>query len=204
MDRHAWDERYAAAEQTFVRDPNRLVVQEVAGLPPGTALDLATGEGRHAVWLASVGWHVVAVDFAEVGLRRAQQRSRDEALANHIAFALADVYRLRLPPGRFDLVLGAFFHPRPPERAALYAAIAAALAPGGSAVFVSYDLANLTEGTGSPKDPELLLQPDVIRADLEALGLAVTRADTVRLRTPTSEGQEVDVVDAVIRAVRPA
>ena len=203
MDRHAWDERYAAAEQTFVRDPNRLVVQEVEGCAPGVALDLATGEGRHAVWLASLGWRVVAVDFAEVGLRRADQRARDEGLAGAIAFALADVYTLRLPPARFDLVLGAFFHPRPPQRAALYSSIAAALAPGGSAVFVSYDIANLTEGTGGPKDPEILLRPAEIRADLEALGLTVTRADTVRLRTPTSDGQEVDVVDAVIRAVRP-
>lgn len=201
MDRHGWDERYAAAEQTFVRDPNRLVVQEVAGLTPGTALDLATGEGRHAVWLASLGWQVAAVDFAEVGLRRAQSRARDEDRT--IAFALADVYALRLPPGRFDLVLGAFFHPRPPQRAALYAAIAQALSPGGSAVFVSYDLANLTEGTGGPKDPDILLRPDLIRADLESMGLTVTRADTVRLRTPTSDGQEVDVVDAVIRAVKP-
>ena len=204
MDRHAWDERYSASEQTFVRDPNRLVVQEVAGLPAGLALDLATGEGRHAVWLASLGWRVVAVDFAEVGLRRAQQRARDIGAPAGIGFVLADVYTLRLPPQRFDLVLGAFFHPRPPQRAALYRSIAAALAPGGSVVLVTYDIANLTEGTGGPQDPEILLRPDEITADLTALGLDVTRADTVRLRTPTSDGTEVDVVDAVIHAQKPS
>lgn len=203
MDHHEWDERYAKSEQTFTPEPNRQVAAEVAALgsAPGVALDVATGEGRHAVWLASLGWRVVAVDFASVALRRAQARARAERHA--IAFALGDVYRLRFPTGRFDLILAAFFHPRPPDRAGLYAAAAAALAPGGSLLLVSYDKANLTEGTGGPKDPELLLDPPVLAVELEALGLEVVRADTVRLRAPTMDGEEVDVVNAVIRAVRP-
>jgi SAM-dependent methyltransferase len=201
VDRHGWDERYGQSEQTFPPEPNRQVVEEVAGLAPGVALDLATGEGRHAVWLASLGWHVIAVDFASVGLRRAQARARAES--RKVAFAQADVYRLRWPSACFDLVLAAFFHPRPPEREALYRAVAGALRAGGSLVQVSYDKANLVEGTGGPKDPELLLDPPVLAAQLSDLGLCVVRADTVRLRAPTMDGHEVDVVNAVIRAVRP-
>jgi SAM-dependent methyltransferase len=195
-----WDERYGASEQTFPLGPNRLIVDEVATMTPGTALDLATGEGRHAVWLASLGWQVVAVDYASVGVRRAQARARAEGRS--VAFAIADVHALRFPTGRFDLVLAAFFHPRPPERAAIYPAAAAALARGGSLLLVSYDKANLTEGSGGPQDPDLLLDPPVFAAELEALGLSVVRADTVPLKVPTADGQEVPVVDAVIRAVR--
>lgn len=201
MDRHGWDERYATREQTFTLEPNRQVAAEVAGLSPGVALDLATGEGRHAVWLSSLGWHVLAVDFASVGLRRAAARARAEGLA--VGFAQADVYALRWPVERFDLILAAFFHPRPPQRPGLYRAAAAALRLGGSLLQVSYDKANLTEGTGGPKDPELLLDPPAVAGELEALGLDVIRADTVRLRAPTMDGEEVDVVNAVIRAVRP-
>ncbi|MGI8809336.1 MAG: class I SAM-dependent methyltransferase [Acidimicrobiales bacterium] len=201
MDRQGWDERYAASDQTFLRDPNRQVVEEIGSLPPGRALDLATGEGRHAVWLAALGWHVVAVDFSEVGLRRGQARAREEGHPVH--FVQADVHTLRLPAGRFDLVLAAFFHPRPTERTALYPSMAQALAPGGSLLQVSYDRANLDEGTGGPKDPDFLLDPPVLAAELEALGLEVTRAESVRLRAPKADGTEVDVVNAVIRAVRP-
>ncbi len=202
MDRQGWDERYAAKDRTFVREPNRQVVEEIGSLPPGRALDLATGEGRHAVWLASRGWHVVAVDFSEVGLRRAQARAEVEGHPVHCV--LADVHTLRLPPARFDLVLAAFFHPRPAERTALYPSMAQALAPGGSLLLVSYDRANLTEGAGGPRDPDFLLDPPVLAAELEALGLDVTRAESVRLRAPDADGQEVDVVNAVIRAVRTA
>lgn len=201
MDRQGWEERYSASEQTFVRDPNRLVVAEVDGLAPGRALDVATGEGRHAVWLASRGWRVVAIDFSVVGVSRAAARARREG--RDIGFAVADVYALRLPPQSLDLVLCSFFHPPPAERSRLYPAVAAALAPGGSLVQVSYDVLNATEGTGGPKDPAMLIDPPVVAGELAALGLNVTRADTVRLRTPTMDGEEVDVVDAVIHAVKP-
>lgn len=201
MDRQSWDERYAAKEQTFLRGPNRLIVEEIGSLPPGRAIDLATGEGRHAVWLASRGWDVVAVDFSEVGLRRA--RARAEAEGHTIHVVLADVHTLRLPPAHFDLVLAAFFHPTPAERTSLYPAMAQALASSGSLVLVSYDLANLTRGTGGPRNADYLLDPPVLAGELRALGLDVSRAESVPARATTSDGEEVDVVNAVIRAVRP-
>ena len=196
MDRRQWDERYAAKEQTFVREPNRLVVEEIGDAPPGRGLDVATGEGRHAVWLASLGWQVVAVDFSEAGVRRAKARA--EAEGHAIGFLLADVHTMRLPPAHFDLVLAAFFYPSPADRRAM----AESLAPGGSLLLVSYDIANLTEGTGGPQNPEWLLDPPVLAAELRHLGLDVTRAETVRQRATTSDGEEVDVVNAVIRAVK--
>lgn len=199
MDRHGWNERYGASEQTFVRDPNRLVVAEVDGLTPGVAIDLATGEGRHAVWLASLGWRVVAVDYADVGLRRAQARAQADGHAGRVALALADAHALRWPPQFYDLVLLSFFHPRPPERVDLYLAIANALRPGGRLVQVSYDKLHATEGVGGPRDPEILVDPPVVAAELAALGLEVKRADTVRLTTDTGD----TVVDAIIRADRP-
>ena len=200
MDRTTWNERYAAKEQTFLREPNRLVVEEIGNTEPGRALDLATGEGRHAVWLASFGWDVVAVDFSEVGLRRARARAQAECRTIHAV--LADVHTLRLPPAHFDLVLAAFFHPTPAERTTLYPAMAQTLAPGGSLLLVSYDLANLTDGTGGPQNADWLLDPPVLAAELGALGLDVTRAESVPAKATTADGEDVDVVNAVIRAVR--
>ena len=53
MDAHAWDERYAASDLVWSREPNRFVAAELADLPPGSAVDLAAGEGRNAIWLAA-------------------------------------------------------------------------------------------------------------------------------------------------------
>ena len=70
--------------------------------------------------------------------------------------------------------------------------MAHAIAPSGHLVLVSYDVAHLIEGTGGPKNPDHLLDPPVLAAELESLGLKVTRAETVR---------QVDAVNAVIHAV---
>jgi SAM-dependent methyltransferase len=200
VDRHGWNERYGQRQQTFPLEPNRLVVEEVGARPPGVALDLATGEGRHAVWLAGRGWRVVAADFSAVGLGKAQARARAAGL--DVAWALADVRLLRFPPSTFDLVLAAFFAARPAERPSLYSAAASALRPGGTFLIVGYDQSNLTLGSGGPQDPELLLRPAVLAAELEALGLDVTRAEAVRAKAVRAGGEEVDVVNAVVTAVR--
>ena len=70
VDRQAWDSRYTAAELLWTAQPNRWLVEEVAGLPAGRALDLGAGEGRNAVWLAAGGWTVTAVDFSAAAWAR--------------------------------------------------------------------------------------------------------------------------------------
>src|SRR5919112_381484 len=56
MDARAWDERYAAAELVWSATPNRFVEAELASLPPGRAVDLAAGAGRHPCWLGPRCW----------------------------------------------------------------------------------------------------------------------------------------------------
>ncbi|MDQ3979531.1 MAG: class I SAM-dependent methyltransferase [Actinomycetota bacterium] len=202
VDHHGWNERYASSAQTFPLDPNRLVAEEVSPLRPGVALDLATGEGRHAVWLAARGWRVLAADFSAVGLAKAQSRARAAGLV--ISWALADVRRLRFPPATFDLVLAAFFAARPAERPALYPQVAASLRPGGMFLIVGYDESNLTSGSGGPQDPELLLRPSLLADELAALGLEVRRAEAVPATALRSDGVHANVVNAVITAARPS
>ena len=72
MDREAWNGRYRTYELVWRAEPNRFLVEEVEGLTPGRALDVACGEGRNAVWVASRRWKVVGVDFSSVGLAKAR------------------------------------------------------------------------------------------------------------------------------------
>jgi ubiquinone/menaquinone biosynthesis C-methylase UbiE len=70
FDEAYWEERYRSATTVWSGEPNRQLVAEAADLPPGTALDAASGEGGDAVWLARRGWRVTAVDFAATALAR--------------------------------------------------------------------------------------------------------------------------------------
>lgn len=61
-------------------EPNKLLVATVAGVPPGRALDVATGQGRNGLYLASVAWKVTGVDFAMEGLREAGEEAAAKKL----------------------------------------------------------------------------------------------------------------------------
>ena len=70
MDAKDWDERYAATELVWSAEPNRFVAELVSPLTPGTAVDIAAGEGRNAIWLAQQGWTVTATDYSSVAVER--------------------------------------------------------------------------------------------------------------------------------------
>lgn len=196
-----WDERYAASHQVWSANPNAEVEAIVGGWKPdragqdrrgGRALDLGAGEGRHAVWLASLGWRVTAVDFSAVGLGKGEAEASRRG--QRVDWVVADVRSWQPPEGQlFDLVLVAYLHL--PEdvlsRASRW------LAPGGALVIVGHALRNLTEGVGGPSDASLLHTVEDLRA--ASAGLEVERCEEVV--RPTEDG---DAIDAVLVARRPA
>ncbi|MGH9092740.1 MAG: methyltransferase domain-containing protein [Acidimicrobiales bacterium] len=198
MDREAWDERYATDELVWRADPNRFLVEEVAGMAPGRALDLACGEGRNALWLAQEGWRVVAVDFSRAGL--AKGRALAERRGLEASWVEADVLRWAPAPHAFNLVTVLYLQLPGPDRTRALATAAAALAPGGALLVVGHDSTNLAEGFGGPQDPSVLYGPEDVVADLG--DLVVERAARVRRPVETPEGVR-EAVDALVRARRP-
>ena len=194
----AWDARYAAADRVWSAEPNRWAVEVLGDLPPGTALDLGTGEGRHAVWLARLGWRVTAVDFSGEAIRKARTLQQAHLPEARIDWRQADVVTDPPPAAAFDAVLLMFLHlPRPQHRTLLRGA-ARALAPGGTLLLVGHDLANLTDGRGGPQDPDVLFTAEDLLADLEGLeGLDVVRAG----RAERAVGDAV-ALDTVLHVVR--
>lgn len=199
MDATGWDERYSTTDLVWTAEPNRTLVAEVGGLKPGRALDIAAGEGRNAVWLASQGWQVTATDFSEVGLGKAR------ALAEHIGVEIETVQADATEPidGRFDLVVIMYLHlPAEARRIAVRNA-ASALDVGGTLLVVGHDSTNLDEGFGGPPDPTVLFTAEDIVADLEDSGLTVERAERI-VRTVATEEGERRALDALYRARREA
>lgn len=52
-------------------EPLALVRNAMSGVRPGKALDVAMGNGRHAIYLASLGWDATGYDFSPESIRRA-------------------------------------------------------------------------------------------------------------------------------------
>lgn len=163
MDADGWDRRYAATERFFTSGPSPIVTEVVAGLDPGRALDLAAGEGRHALWLARRGWRVTAVDFSRVGVDRGRGWAGDEGLP--VDWVLEDVYAYEPPAASFDLVLIAHFHPAPPERERVFRRVVDALVPGGHVLVVGRHLDDLgRDGGRGPSNPDLRYTPEELES----------------------------------------
>jgi trans-aconitate methyltransferase len=198
MDAAAWDARYAASELIWTAEPNRWVSDVLTGRPPGTAVDLACGEGRNAIWLAERGWAVTGVDFSAAALQKA------EALA-HQRGVRVDWQRADLADWTadqpVDLMLIAYLQVPAQVRRAVHRAAAEALEPGGTLLVVAHDSTNLTHGVGGPQDPAVLFTPDDVLADVDGLGLTTVRAARVHRRVV---GQLRPAIDALVELQRPA
>lgn len=178
-------------------EPNRFLVEEVARMKPGRALDLACGEGRDALWLAERGWQVTGVDFSPVGLAKARRLAVVRRV--DVSWLRADVLEWNPPQTAFDLVIVMYLQLPADARRRVLSRAARALTPGGTLLVVGHDSTNLTEGTGGPQDPAVLFSPEDVANDLP--GLDIERAERVRRPVHTEHG-DVDAIDALVRAVR--
>ncbi len=190
-----WDERDAARDPIESPEPDPTLVEEVGPMRPGRALDLGTGDGRNAVWLATRGWQVTAVDFSRVALDRA--RALADRAGVSVDWVLADLLAWPSQAPAWDLVCLFFIHLPADERRATYRRAAAAVAPGGTLLVVGHDRANLAQGVGGPQDPAVLFTAEEIASDLD--GFTVVRAASVR-RAVGGDGRVA--MDTVVRAER--
>ena len=146
-DQERWNARYQSAAPQAA--PSPLLDASAALLPrTGRALDLAGGTGRHALWMARRGLAVTLAEVSEVALGQARALAAVEGL--RFTEARLDLETEPFPAGRWDLIVCAYFLYRP-----IFAAAAAALAPGGLLAVVHPTLRNL-ERHPRPSAPFLL------------------------------------------------
>ncbi len=201
MDAQDWDARYAAKELVWSAGPNRFVEAEVEGLAPGRALDLAGGEGRNAIWLASAGWDVELVEFSPVALDKARQLADHagvELTLTEADLAEADGSALELA----DLVLVIYLQLPPQDSRRVHQLAASLTAPGGTLLVVAHAKRNLVDGVGGPDDVEVLRDADEVCRDLEGTGVQVTKAKEVLRPVDTDDGRR-DAIDVLVRGHRP-
>jgi len=198
MDSAGWDERYSTSELIWTGRANQFVETHLTDLEPGTAIDLGAGEGRNAVWLASRGWTVTAVDFSQVGLDKAQQLATEHGV--DIVTIQADVTDWK-PDGPADLVVLSYLQlPGDQQRSVLEHA-ATWLAPGGTLFVIAHDRSNVERGHGGPPSADVCYSVDDTVAALG--GLDVTTAEVTERPVETPDGTKVALDTLVIAQRQP-
>jgi SAM-dependent methyltransferase len=143
-----WNERYRAGEQVFDA-PAPLVVQFAGSLSPGSALDLAAGPGRNALYLAARGWRVTAGDGSQVAIDLLLTRARERKLSIDARVADLEACEYQVPLEAFDLVLSCYYFQR-----SLIPGMKSALVPGGLLILIAHlSDANQPQGTPTRASP---------------------------------------------------
>ena len=146
-----WNERYSRGEQV-TSEPNSLLKRAVRTRPPGRALDIACGAGRHAIYLASKGWDVTAVDSSRVGmdLLNERARARGVTIKTHVADLERDEFKIEKES--YDLISVFYYLQRD-----LFPKLSQGLRVGGILVAAIH---MVDESAGvKPMNPNYLLQP---------------------------------------------
>jgi SAM-dependent methyltransferase len=195
-----WDERYAGSTRVWSGQPNQRLVEQVAGLAPGRALDVGCGEGADVVWLAEQGWLAAGVDVSPVALDRAAQHAADAGVGDRTTWSRVDVIGGHPLPGGMDLVTAAYLHAPLTVFAQTYDALAGAVRPGGTLLVIGHHPADAATGLRNPALSHLLFTPEqvVARLDTDTWDIAVAEGQTREITN--ADGDTVTITDTVVRA----
>ena len=188
-ERQFWNDRYEAGHgETHSPDPfliwayDTFIRNEIPA--PGHALDIASGLGRHAIWLGERGWTVTAVDISDVAI--AKSRAQTEAFADRIHFENHSIENFLERGPLFDLVLCLLFLDR-----TLFSKVENVIRPGGFLIYKTYTVAQKKFHAG-PRNPEHLLKSGELQRAFP------------RLRTLHSAEIEQQTATAELVAMKPA
>jgi SAM-dependent methyltransferase len=161
-ERSRWEERYSSAESGSPGTPSLFLRENLHKLPNGRALDVACGDGRHALFLARSGYRVDAIDQALAAVKQVHATAvRNRLPVNAIQ---ADLEHYPLRNERYDLIVNIRYLQR-----SLWPALKTALRDGGVLVFETFTTAQ--QRLGPPHNPAFLLRPGELREAFRDLEL---------------------------------
>jgi SAM-dependent methyltransferase len=192
-----WDDRYSEPGYAYGSEPNDFLVSVVERIPPGPVLCLAEGEGRNAVFLASRGHAVTAVDASAIGLGKARSLAAERKVT--IETVCSDLADYTITPDHWAGIVCIWCHLPGALRERVHRAAAAGLRSGGVIVLEAYTPAQLALGTGGPKVSELLYTRELLERDFEGLEWIIARETEREIHEGKYHGGRSAVVQLVGR-----
>lgn len=181
-DQKFWNERYGKLEYLYGTRPNTFLAENLEILAD-PVLSLSEGEGRNAVFLASLGFHVLGVDCSEVGLKKAQALAKTQDVT--IETRVADLAVYIPKENEFGSVVSISAHLPGAIRKRLYPLVEKSLMPNGVLLLEAYSEDQLQKDTGGPKDIDMLMSIKKVQLEFPNLKPLLAR----EIEREVSEGE---------------
>ena len=195
-----WNERYSNEAYAYGQDPNDFLKQELKKISPAKILFPAEGEGRNALFAASLGWEVSAFDIAQEGKNKAMKLAQERGLK--IDYQVGNLSELNYEPAQFDAIALIYAHFPAAIKSDLHIALSKLLKPGGVIVFEAFSKSHIeynskNEKVGGPKELDMLFSIEEIKNDFPEYTMALLEEKEIELQ----EGLFHNGIGSVIRFV---
>jgi len=163
-----WNDRYSKEEFAFGEKPNVYLKEQLEKLPVGTILFPAEGEGRNAVFAASLGWKVSAFDISVEGRKKALRLA--EANKVTIDYQVGELQTLHYDTEQFDAIALIYAHFPADIKSLYHQTLDRYLRKNGVIIFEAFSKNHLDHvsnnpNVGGPRDLPSLFSIDEIKAD---------------------------------------
>jgi len=190
-----WNERYSEKVYAYGEEPNMFFAEQIIKLFAGKMFLPAEGEGRNAVYAASLGWEVSAFDTSDAGKSKALLLADKKGVT--IDYKVDDAVSIFYPDNSADVVAFIFAHFPPSVRKQIHQKAIQWLKPGGKIILEAFNPNQLNNQSGGPKELSMLYTEEIIRNDFEGLDIEILKS----VRTRLNEGKYHEGIADVIQFV---
>jgi SAM-dependent methyltransferase len=177
-----WDERYLREGFMYGKEPNLFFRIVTESIPLGKMLVPGAGEGRDAVFAATLGWSVTAVDLSSAGKIKTEQLATEKGVV--VDYRVQDIAEVDFDENSFDAIAMIYVHlPSELRRNFLKKAIKW-LKPGGIIFMELFTPNQLGNSSGGPKDADLLVHASDLVIEMADLDTILN----IELKTELNEG----------------
>jgi len=195
-----WNERYRNEKFAYGEEPNNYLKEQLQKLPVGSILFPAEGEGRNAVYAASLGWKVSAFDISIEGKNKAHRLAKSHKVK--IDYKTGELETLGYQPEQFDAIALIYAHFPTTLKSIYHKTLESYLRKGGTIIFEAFSKKHIdyiarNEKVGGPKEIDMLFSIEELQSDF----LQYDFVELVEKEVELQEGLFHNGVGSVIRFV---
>ena len=180
-----WNERYAQIEYAYGEAPNVYLQENLAQFSTGRILFAAEGEGRNAVFAATLGWEVAAFDLSESGKIKAEALAKKNSVS--IDYQVSEFGELSYPLEKFDAIALIYAHFPAAVKSTYHKKLISYLKKGGIVIFEAFSKNHLhfqreNPHVGGPQSLEMLFSTTEIEQDFANFEIIELEEKIIQLR----------------------
>ncbi len=170
-----WNTRYNSSEYVYGIKPNKFFAEQISKLKPGKLLLPAEGEGRNAVYAATLGWEVTAFDSSSAGKAKAFKLAEKNGV--NIKYEILSYDQFESSLEYYDCIALIYAHITDGNRGKYHRKLMSYLKTGGNIILEAFSKQQINYKSGGPKNVDFLYSREELSQDFNMFTMQINLLD---------------------------